>query len=92
MLADVERHNQFKRDYKRMVKQNKNISLLDNLIVNLFEEKTLPLNYHDHNLVGNYNSFRECHIAGIGDWLLIYKIKNNVLILARTGSHSELFE
>ena len=34
---------------------------------------------------------RQCHIAP--DWLLIYQIHENILILelTRTGSHSDLF-
>lgn len=51
----------------------------------------LPEKYRDHNLQGNYSGFRECHI--LPDWLLIYRIENDLLILtlARTGSHSDLF-
>ena len=51
----------------------------------------LPLKYRDHALVGDYRGFRECHIEP--DWLLIYTISNEKLILtaARTGSHSDLF-
>lgn len=46
--------------------------------------------YKDHQLTGNYMGFRECHITP--DWLLIYQVKEAQLIgIARTGSHSELF-
>jgi len=92
MLDGLERNNQFKRDYKLMIKQNRNISLLDSVIADLFEEIPLPPNYRDHNLVGNYIGYRECHVAGMGDWLLIYKIKDRVLTLVRTGTHTELFD
>ncbi|WP_299296933.1 type II toxin-antitoxin system mRNA interferase toxin, RelE/StbE family, partial [uncultured Mobiluncus sp.] len=36
--------------------------------------------------------FRECHIKP--DWLLIYRIDGNrlILFLNRTGSHADLFE
>ena len=39
-----------------------------------------------------YKDVRECHIEP--DWLLIYRIKDEVLILelSRTGSHSDLFK
>ena len=51
----------------------------------------LPPEYRDHALIGNYQGVRECHIRP--DWLLIYKINENVLVLEllRTGSHSDLF-
>ena len=45
----------------------------------------------DHALTGDWIGHRECHIQP--DWLLIYRIEDNVLVLtlARTGSHSDLF-
>ena len=48
--------------------------------------------YHDHNLHGKYENTRECHIEP--DWLLIYEIRENVLILMlnRIGSHADLFK
>lgn len=52
----------------------------------------LEAKYRDHALIGNYKDSRECHIEP--DWLLIYEIKNEtlVLMLSRVGSHSELFK
>ena len=57
----------------------------------LVEGKPLPPKYKDHPLKGNFIGFRECHVEP--DWLLIYKIQNDVLILTlvTTGTHSELF-
>ena len=54
-------------------------------------EKTLLPKNKDHSLTGNYEGFRECHITP--DWLLIYRIEENnlVLVLLRTGTHSDLF-
>jgi mRNA interferase YafQ len=51
----------------------------------------LPKEYRDHELKGTYSGHRECHIEP--DWLLIYKISEQVLVLSlvRTGSHSKLF-
>ena len=48
--------------------------------------------YHDHQLSGKYNKFRECHIQP--NWLLIYHIDGDALVLtaSRTGTHSDLFE
>lgn len=57
----------------------------------LINNKPLPLKNNDHNLKGNYSDFRKCHITP--DWLLIYKIEKNELILSliKTGTHSDLF-
>ncbi|MEB5927462.1 type II toxin-antitoxin system YafQ family toxin [Enterococcus faecalis] len=83
--------NQFKKDFKKAKKQGKNLEKLKEVIVLLQEQQTLPLKYKDHALTGNYIGTRECHIEP--DWLLIYKIDGDKLILtsARIGSHSELF-
>lgn len=81
----------FRKDYKRAKKQGKDLSLLQSVIEDLLSEKELDAKYHDHPLEGNYLGFRECHI--LPDWLLIYSIDHNQLILtaSRTGSHSDLF-
>ena len=82
---------QFKKDLKLIKKQGKDVTELNNVINSLAAGETLPEKYRDHLLSGNWRNHRECHIAP--DWLLIYKIDNNVLVLtlARTGSHSDLF-
>ena len=82
--------NQFKKDYKLMIKQGKDISLLDNVIEKLQKGEKLDDKYRDHALTGTYRGFRECHIQP--DWLLIYFVENKITTLTavRTGSHSEL--
>ena len=84
--------SQFKKDYKRMKKQGKNMTLLQGVIDTLLAEKSLEEKYKDHTLAGNYAGFRECHIQP--DWLLIYTIDRGQLILtaSRTGTHSDLFD
>ena len=83
--------SQFKKDLKKMVKQHKDLSLLTEIINNLANAVPLPEKNKDHELSGNFKGCRECHIQP--DWLLIYEINNNELILylTRTGSHSDLF-
>ena len=65
--------------------------MLEEVIEILANGETLPEKYNDHNLTGDYSDCRECHITP--DWLLIYKISNDELILylTRTGTHSDLF-
>jgi mRNA interferase YafQ len=86
---------QFKKDYRRMMKQNKNIAELDYVICELAFPSLLPDKYRDHSLVGNYSDYRECHIEP--DWLLMYGYETlengeRQLLLVRTGSHSDLLE
>ena len=82
---------QFKKDYKLAIKRGLNIALLDDCILMLAAGKKLPSKFRDHNLSGRWAGFRECHIEP--DWLLIYRLDDTsvILVLARTGSHSDLF-
>ncbi|MDO5022234.1 MAG: type II toxin-antitoxin system YafQ family toxin, partial [Eubacteriales bacterium] len=81
----------FKKDYKSAKKRGYNIKLLDKVIELLAMGENLPENYRDHELTGNWKGHRECHIQP--DWLLIYRIEENLLVLtlSRTGTHSDLF-
>jgi mRNA interferase YafQ len=65
--------------------------LFEEVLRILVQNKPLPQKYRDHQLVGNYSGHRECHITP--DWLLIYKIEEDILTLSltRTGTHSDLF-
>ena len=83
--------SKFKKDYKLAVKRGLNIDLLDDAIRMIANNQPLPEDYCDHQLSGNWKGFRECHISP--DWLLIYKIEKNILVLtlSRTGTHSDLF-
>lgn len=84
---------QFKKDYKLAVKRGCNPIELQKVITLICSEQPLPEKYRDHPLMNsrNYKDVRECHIEP--DWLLIYKIQKDILILKliRTGSHSDLF-
>ncbi len=90
-MLKLQYHNQFKKDYKKIVKRGYDISLLEEIIEKLVKQEKLPQKNKDHSLIGNYKGYRECHIQP--DWLLIYKIDNEdlILLLTRTGSHSDLF-
>ena len=82
--------NSFKKDYKKLVKRRYDISLLDDVVDKLLKGETLPEKNKDHSLTGNWVGYRECHIEP--DWLLVYKIYEETLILSltRTGTHSDL--
>ncbi len=81
---------QFKKDYKRIKKQNKDLSKLKTVIEKLSSNQILEQNYRDHPLSGNWKDHRDCHIEP--DWLLIFRITSEDLYLERTGSHSDLFK
>ena len=81
---------QFKKDVNRLKKQRKNFDKLKIVLDAICEEHDLEIKYRDHKLTGNYVEARECHIEP--DWLLIYEVDDDTVILRRTGSHSELFK
>ena len=82
---------QFKKDYKRAMKRGLKIELLEKIIEQLAMGEVLPEKNRDHELTGNWVGHRECHIQP--DWLLVYRIEADVLVLTltRTGSHGDLF-
>ena len=91
MKYEVKFTNQFKKDVKLAKKQNKKLDKLFEVIGILAEGGELDAKYRDHDLSGNYKGTRGCHIEP--DWLLIYEIRDAVLVLMlyRLGTHSELF-
>lgn len=83
--------SKFQKDVKRMQKRGLKMELLTQVIKLLAAGESLPAKNKDHALSGVFAGCRECHIAP--DWLLIYEIDGESLILylTRTGSHSDLF-
>lgn len=92
-MLKAEFSSQFKRDYKLAVKRGCDPKKLEKVITLLCNEQPLPEVYRDHALVNskNYVGVRECHIEP--DWLLVYKIVRDTLLLKliRTRTHSDLF-
>ena len=90
-MLDIRYSTKFKKDYKTIMKRGYNPKLLETVLNLLCTMQALPPKYRDHPLSGNYEGHRECHITP--DWLLIYKIEQNILTLTltRTGTHSNLF-
>ncbi|EMG5701516.1 type II toxin-antitoxin system YafQ family toxin [Salmonella enterica] len=87
---EIEYSGQFQKDVKKVQKRHKDMSKLKTLMTLLINNKLpLPATYKDHPLQGNYKGYRDAHIEP--DWLLIYKITDDLLRFERTGTHSDLF-
>lgn len=88
---EIVQTGRFKKDLKLARKRGYDLSLLGAVVDTLAAGNELPEKYRDHSLSGNFAGCRECHITP--DWLLIYEIANEELILylTRTGTHSDLF-
>ena len=84
--------NRMKRDAKLIKKWGKDMQKLVNVLSLLANGNSLHAKYKDHSLTGNLHDFRECHIEP--DWLLMYQIYEDTLILSATatGTHADLFE
>lgn len=88
-MLTIYEEKKFKKDLKLMLKRSKDLEKLKNIIRKLINQEKLPSKNREHNLSGDYQGFKECHIEP--DWLLIYRINEEELILVRTGTHSDLF-
>ena len=86
--------NEFKKSYKKLIKQGKDIEKLKVVINLLANRENLDFKYKDHGLYNDkrFGDCRDCHIEP--DWVLIYKYLENeiVLLLVNTGSHSEVLD
>lgn len=86
--------NRFKKEYKKVLKQGKDENLFLEVLNALANGEELTKKYKHHKLINDktFTNCCECHIQP--DWLLVYKIQDNelVLILFATGSHSDLFD
>jgi mRNA interferase YafQ len=92
-MRTIDRPGSFKRDYKREAKGQHRATLDGDLVPvlkALAADQPLEPRHRDHDLTGDWIGYRGCHIKP--DLLLIYrKVSDDQLILARLGSHSELF-
>lgn len=93
MTYEIVQTTQFKKDYKKIVKRGKPLDELNTVVDILAKGETVPEKYKDHPLrkTNDYRDCRELHIEP--DWLLVYKYYDDelILVLLRTGSHSDLF-
>lgn len=93
MIRIIERTSQFKRDYKRVIKNGCNEEDFLVILKYIVAQESLPPKYRDHKLNDSkeYKNVRECHIYP--DWILVYRVieSEQILELIRTGSHSDLF-
>lgn len=90
-MLEIVPSNQFRRDLRLAKKRGLRLAHLQDIVDRLAAQEPLDAKCRDHELSGDYSGFRECHIEP--DWLLIYRVDDRelVLLLFRTGTHSDLF-
>ena len=91
MKYAVRQTTKFRKELKKMLKRGADKSKLSAVVKMLAQGETLPPQYQDHALAGDMAGTRDCHITP--DWLLLYRIENDVLVLTltRTGTHADRF-
>ncbi len=88
-MREIVRSTGFRKDAKRAQKRGKDMAKLKVVILLLLGDEPLPDRLRDHPLRGDWAGYRDMHIEP--DWLLLYKLTDTQLLLARTGTHSDLF-
>jgi mRNA interferase YafQ len=88
-LLEIVPTKRFQKDVALAKRRGKSMEKIRTLIETLAKEDPLPEKHRPHSLSGQWKSFYECHIEP--DWLLIYRVEEGTLELARTGTHSDLF-
>ena len=94
-MRTIELSTAFKKDFKLVKRQPNHAKDIDGILQNVIEyllnDKPLPEKYRDHQLSSGWHGYRDCHLKP--DLVLIYKqTDDNILRLARIGSHSNLFD
>lgn len=85
----------FVRDRKRCMKKHWDTAKLDEALfaVARSDEAPVPEKFNNHLLKGDWQGYLELHVNGRkSDWLLVYRLEENIAIFVRTGSHDELFK
>ena len=90
----AEYSTRFRRNRRLLIKRGYDMNKLEHTVDLLLSGEVMPQKFKDHPLKGNYRGYRECHVDGEGDWLLIYRKNNDklILVLTATGTHSDLFD
>jgi mRNA interferase YafQ len=91
-MLNISQTPQFLKDIKKANERHRDIAMLKEIIEKLAKREAIPRKHKDHALSGNYSGYRELHVTWKPDFLLLYKIHENELILQRIGSHDELFK
>jgi mRNA interferase YafQ len=79
----------FLKSWKKLAKKHYDYSKLQAMVRLLLNQTPLPPHNKDHALTGNLRGLRECHIEG--NWLLIYRLEADRLVLIKTGTHDDCF-
>jgi len=89
MALELRTTTVFERDLRRVDKPGKDLDKLETIVNLLQSQEPLPARCRPHPLKGNWAGHWDCHVEA--DWILLYKVTDDALILVRTGNHATLF-
>ena len=89
-MRQILQRRKFIRDLSRQVQRGKDSDDLFSVVRILAQNGRLPKQFRPHKPSGEYDGLWECHVGH--DWLLTYEITDTSIVLARTGTHADLFE
>ncbi len=89
-MYEIRYASRFRRDVKRCASRGLDMGLLREAVDILSHSGILPRRFKPHKLSGKFRGVMECHLRP--DWLLVWQIRGNVLILLATGTHTDIFE
>ncbi|MEO5335175.1 MAG: type II toxin-antitoxin system YafQ family toxin [Magnetococcus sp. YQC-5] len=87
--AAIKTTRQFEKDLRKAGERGKQLDHLWAVVKFIQEHEPLPVRHRPHKLTGQWKGFWECHIEP--DWLLIWLDQVHTIVLARTGTHADLF-
>jgi mRNA interferase YafQ len=80
------------KDWKRLNDSGRYdmVKLKEVMLLLIANDASLPAQFLDHELTGEWRDHRECHIGG--DFLLIYRLQDtdDLVVFTRAGTHSDL--
>lgn len=89
-MKSIRREGRFRKDLKRVTKRGYDLLRLYTILQMLADDEPLPTAARLHRLTGIWEGYWECHVRP--NWLLIYRVTETEVILARTGTHPDLFD
>ena len=88
-MRDIQQTSRFKKALKRMKVRGADLSQLKVVLEKLQRNELLDVRYKNHPLMGQWIGNFDCHVQP--DWILIYRLADDVLVLEAMGTHSDLF-
>lgn len=85
----------FSRDLKRLIKRRVDLPALEEVIELILENtlatrEELVRRHNMRRLSGAWAGSNECHVCNAGDWLLVWAIRDELVVFQRTGTHREI--